>query len=154
MNYIVLYVINISMELKEGQLVKVQRSGVIKELDGNNAIVDFGTVKDIVINNQSIDVDLLVPVLSQDQNTYTFGEVISVRPNKRHWKDVIYVGRDEATGKVLCVSPEAYENCIAGKQTFIVAYDNHQKKTARPRFTKKYIAGKLGLKDDAFDIED
>lgn len=51
MNYIVLYVINISMELKEGQLVKVQRSGVIKELDGNNAIVDFGTVKDIVINN-------------------------------------------------------------------------------------------------------
>lgn len=66
MNYIVLYVINISMELKEGQLVKVQRSGVIKELDGNNAIVDFGTVKDIVINNQFIDVDLLVPVLSQD----------------------------------------------------------------------------------------
>ena len=154
MNYIVLYVINISMELKEGQLVKVQRSGVIKELDGNNAIVDFGTVKDIVINNQSIDVDLLVPVLSQDQNTYTFGEVISVRTNKRHWKDAVYLGRDEATGKVLCVSPEAYKNCIAGKQTVIVAYENHQKKLKRPRFTKKYIAGKLGLKDDAFDIED
>lgn len=142
------------MELKEGQLVKVQRSGVIKEINGNNAIVDFGTVKDVVINNQSIDIDLLTPVLSQDQNAYTFGEVISVKANRRHWKDVIYVGRDEATGKVLCVSPEAYKNCIAGKQTVIVAYENHQKKLKRPRFTKKYIAGKLGLKDDAFDIED
>lgn len=90
----------------------------------------------------------------QDQNAYTFGEIISVKASRRHWKDAVYLGRDEATGKVLYVSPEAYENCIAGKQTVIVAYDNHQKKTARPRFTKKYIAGKLGLKDDAFDIED
>lgn len=142
------------MELKQGQLVRIQRSGVIKEINGTNAIVDFGVVKDIVINNQSIDIDLLTPVLIQDQNTYTFGEVISVRPNRRHWKDVIYVGRDEATGKVLCVSPEAYENCIAGKQTVIVAYENHKKKAVRPKFTKKFIASKLGLKDDAFDIED
>lgn len=154
MNYIVLYVINISMELKEGQLVRVQRSGTIKEIIGNNAIVNFGVVKEVVIDDQPIDVDLLVPVMIQDQNAYTFGEVISVKANRRHWKDVIYLGRDEATGKVLCVSPEAYKNCIAGKQTVIVAYENHQKKLKRPRFTKKYIAGKLGLKDDAFDIED
>lgn len=142
------------MELKEGQLVRVQRSGTIKEIIGNNAIVNFGIVKDVVIDDQPIDVDLLVPVMIQDQNAYTFGEVISVRPNRRHWKNVIYVGRDEATGKVLCVSPEAYENCIAGKQTVIVAYENHKKKAARPKFTKKFIASKLGLKDDAFDIED
>ena len=142
------------MELKEGQLVRVQRSGTIKEIIGNNAIVNFGIVKDVVIDDHPIDVDLLVPVMIQEQNAYTFGEIISVKANRRHWKDAIYVGRDEATGKVLCVSPEVYENCIAGKQTVIVAYDNHQKKTARPRFTKKYIAGKLSLKDDAFDIED
>ena len=142
------------MELKEGQLVRVQRSGTIKEIIGNNAIVNFGIVKDVVIDDQPIDIDLLVPVMIQDQNAYTFGEVISVKTNRKHWKDVIYLGRDEATGKVLCVSPEAYKNCIAGKQTVIVAYENHKKKLKRPKFTKKYIAGKLGLKDDAFDIED
>lgn len=142
------------MELKEGQLVRVQRSGTIKEIIGNNAIVNFGIVKDVIIDDQPIDIDLLVPVMIQDQNAYTFGEVISVKANRRHWKDVVYLGRDETTGKVLCVSPEAYKNCIAGKQAVIVAYENHQKKLKRPRFTKKYIAGKLGLKDDAFDIED
>lgn len=142
------------MELKEGQLVRVQRSGTIKEIIGNNAIVNFGIVRDVVIDDQPIDVNLLVPVMIQDQNAYTFREVISVKANRRHWKDAIYLGRDEATGKVLCVSPEAYENCIAGKQAVIVAYENHQKKLKRPRFSKRYIAGKLGLKDDTFDIED